>query len=621
MNAPAQFLNAALAAHKAGRLDEAAALYERLLAVQPAHPDALNLSGMLRLQRGDPAGALARIGRAATLHPRVALYRLNFAKAHLALGQEAEAAAALREAAKLAPEDAAVWQQLALVLRRRNDMAGATEAFRRAVRGAPDDLSALNNLAAILLEQARVEEARPAIARALARAPDDAFALGNEGQALLLENRAADAIAPLRRAVARQPGNAMLLNNLGIALQDSWQTDEAIEVLQEALALAPDNATILVSYGNALKKAGRPEEALVQFEQALALRPATAEILTHIGSCQYALMRYDAALAACDEALRLKPDDRRARHNRGLTLLVLGRFAQGWRDYVARDMRAELSDGLRHACDPSAIAGKHLLLWGEQGLGDEIFFLRFAANLRRLGARRIDAVANAKIASILRRIAAFDAVHETIAAAPPADAKIAAGDLPLVLGMAWTSEIPPSLRADPLPARMEELKVRLAALGPPPYIGVTWRGGIAGSLGNLFKLAPLEQIGAALAGLSGTLVVLQRQPQAGEIAALAAAAGRAAHDLTALNEDLEGMFALLALLDEYVCVSNTNVHLRAMAGRACRVLVAAPPDFRWMAEGAESPWFPATPLYRQAADGSWSAALADLRRDLIAAAR
>jgi len=87
------------------------------------------------------------------------------------------------------------------------------------------------------------------------------------------------------------------------------------------------------------------------------------------------------------------------------------------------------------------------------------------------------------------------------------------------------------------------------------------------------------------------------------------------HDFTALNEDLEDMLALLSFMDEYVTVSNTNVHLRAATGRNSRVLVPNPPEYRWMAEGEESPWFPGCKLYRQKVDGAWEEALAALARD------
>jgi len=620
LSGPDDLLQAALAAHKAGRHDEAGALYERIIASDPQQADALNLSGMLRLQRGDAKGAQARISQAIAVRPREALYHANLAKALQAGGDRVGAAASLRQAAKLAPGQSGLWQQLGLILRSQGDFSAAADAFRRAAQAAPSDPAPLNNLAAVLLEQGRPGEARPAIVRALALDKDNPFALANEGQALLLEERPADAVGPLRRALAADPANAMTLNSLGIALQETLQLEESLSVLGRAAALAPQAAIIRVSYGNALKKSGRYDEAIGEFQQALRLRPDVAEIHSHIGTCHEGMMRYDAAIAAYDEALRLKPDYRRVQHNRGMALLTVGRFKNGWRDYAGRDLREDLAAGsLREAHGPDDIAGRHILLLGEQGLGDEIFFLRFLPELARRGAARISAMVSAKIKSLIDRVGGLDAVVSRASARPPADTVIAVGDLPMVLRMSSVDQIPPSLRIEPLPERASELAARLAALGPPPYIGVTWRAGTADRLGALFKLAPLADIGAALAGLSGTLIALQRLPQTGEIAALATAAAKPVHDLTALNDDLEGMLALLAQLDDYVCVSNTNVHLRAMVGRTCRVLIPAPPDFRWMADGDESPWFPGSRVYRQTPTREWSGALAALKRDLAAA--
>ena len=116
-------------------------------------------------------------------------------------------------------------------------------------------------------------------------------------------------------------------------------------------------------------------------------------------------------------------------------------------------------------------------------------------------------------------------------------------------------------------------------------------------------------------------IALQRLPAAGEIDALAAACGRPIADFTALNESLEDMLALLELLDDYIGVSNTNMHLRAAAGRAARVLVPSPSEWRWMNRGKRSPWFPQFSIYRQSLSGDWTPALAQLERDLATTAQ
>ncbi|MCH9053825.1 MAG: hypothetical protein IIA72_22690 [Proteobacteria bacterium] len=165
------------------------------------------------------------------------------------------------------------------------------------------------------------------------------------------------------------------------------------------------------------------------------------------------------------------------------------------------------------------------------------------------------------------------------------------------------------------------MAARLERLGPAPYIGLTWRAGSgrpgSGRPGETFREIPRGRLAKALDPVKGTFVALQRNPEAGEIAALSQDLGRTLHDLTDLNDALEDMLAALSLLDDYVGVSNTNVHLRAGAGRTSRVLVPNPPEWRWMAAGDESPWFPGCRIYRQEVNGDWEGAFARLAGDLL----
>jgi hypothetical protein len=154
---------------------------------------------------------------------------------------------------------------------------------------------------------------------------------------------------------------------------------------------------------------------------------------------------------------------------------------------------------------------------------------------------------------------------------------------------------------------------KLRGLGPPPYIAVAWRAGEpkTGPLETLFKELPLEVLADAIRDQAGTVVSVQRAPRAGETEALAKQLGRSVHDLSGINDDLEDALAAMALVDELVGVSNTNVHLRAASGKPSRVFVPFPYEWRWMAEG-ESPWFPATRVERQEPKGAWNASEAPI---------
>jgi len=218
----------------------------------------------------------------------------------------------------------------------------------------------------------------------------------------------------------------------------------------------------------------------------------------------------------------------------------------------------------------------------------------------------------------LQRCDALDAVVPDNALPPDIDHVLAVPDLPLATHMRCSEDIPPPLRLPPLSARVAALRARLEQLGRGPYLGLTWRAGprIRVEERGLVKRIDGALLGTALGQWPGQLLALQRSPEAGEIGQLAHALGRPLHDFSALNDDLEDMLALLALLDEYVGVSNTNMHLRAAAGRPARVLVPHPPEWRWMTSGSRSPWFPEFTVYRESRQSGWTAALAALARDL-----
>lgn len=167
------------------------------------------------------------------------------------------------------------------------------------------------------------------------------------------------------------------------------------------------------------------------------------------------------------------------------------------------------------------------------------------------------------------------------------------------------------------------MREKLTALGPAPYIAVTWRGGTApeaqGTVWVLHKAIALPALADTLSAVPGTLIAVQRHPVPGEIAALEDALKRPVHDFTALNEDLEGMLALLSLLDDYVGMSNTNMHLRAAVGKTARVLVPNPAEWRWLQSGRASPWFPGFSIYRQSLNGEWTTACHNLKLDLASA--
>jgi hypothetical protein len=266
--------------------------------------------------------------------------------------------------------------------------------------------------------------------------------------------------------------------------------------------------------------------------------------------------------------------------------------------------------------------GKRVLLLSDQGIGDEIFFLRFAPRLRAAGARLLHRP-HPKLAGLVARSGWVDEVLLPDAPLPTFDLAFATSDL-ATLAEAVDASAPP-MPLNPLPDRVHAMRARLAAWGPPPWLGITWRAGTGYRVSEfatlLAKVIDPALLGSSLARVDARVVILQRAPAPGEREHFSAALGRSVIDLSTVNDSLEDMCALLSLLDAQAGVSNTNTHLTAALGRTARVLVPFPYDWRWMREGMESPWFPGFRLYRQHPNGDWAPALSGLADDLAAALR
>ena len=557
-----EMLRDAIAHHQTGRLPQAEILYRKILQAVPGHPDALHLLGLIAHQAGKIDNAVELIGRAIRSKPSGPMY-----------------------------------YNLGVALQARGDVDAAIESYRQA----------------------------------LARNPDYAEAHSNLGAALQAQGMHDAAAQHLRQAIALRPADAGALSNLGVVQQTLGQLDAAQKSFQRALAINPDYPEARNNLGMAQQDLGQLDAALESFQRALAINPDYAEAHNNLALTRQAQGQLDAALDGYRRALVLKPDYAEAHNNLGLLLLLNGALHKGWREY---EWRVKYRSGQAYLVDPREpgrvlprpstqmpfeLKGKRLLLVPEQGIGDELFFLRFARLARQRGAW-LACQPSAKIASLVQRAPGLDAVLHGDDCPADLDQVLLVGDLPLILGADRLDDLPPALPLTVLPERHTVIKHRLAALGGGPVLGVTWRAGTERMTGQrkslLFKETDVSLLGRALAAWPGEVLILQRHPRSEDIERFQSALGRRAHDWSDLNENLEDMLALLAQLDDYVGVSNTNMHLMAGLGKTARVLVPNPAEWRWMRDGAESPWFPGFTLYRQQQGGAWTGALARLAEDL-----
>ncbi|QJR11399.1 hypothetical protein DSM104443_02474 [Usitatibacter rugosus] len=409
------------------------------------------------------------------------------------------------------------------------------------------------------------------------------------------QGRLAEAGAVYRAILESDPGNAIATHYLGMIDWTEGRLAEAEAKLRASIAAdarIPDfHSNLALLEGNL----GRNAAAVAGFRRALEVDPGYFEAWNNLGLALEDALQWQDAESAYRHALERSPGFAAAHQNLARLQLCLGRFAEAWDHYRwrlhARGVTAPPEANAPRL--PASLSGRRFVLHGEQGVGDVLFFLRFAPELTRRGAQ-LAFRGDPRLHGMLQRTGHFALGCAAESQAAPDLEAIYVGDLPWLTGADDASRFPPALPLTPLADRIDALQRELEALGPAPRIAITWRAGVAakGATRAQVKEAVTDWIVGELRGSAATLVSVQRNPVPGSREALERALGATVHDLSDANADLEDMLALMDLVDDYVGPSNTNTHLRAGVAKGQRVYVPDPPEWRWMVEGETSPWYP-----------------------------
>lgn len=373
--------------------------------------------------------------------------------------------------------------------------------------------------------------------------------------------------------------------------------------------------------GMVLMNRGDYTNAFKVLAKAHQLNPESPIVLDNLASCIKHGGDIDGAIELYGEAIQKDPEYEKAWSN--LSILLLGRrdWVNGWRYYrnrfKAREKFGTIIDPISGkpmqdvpVPTPAQIRGKRVVIVDEQGLGDELFFLRF---LHRLWAYEPASIEYTPQYRLLELIAGDPpGVDFRPAYSGTAEISVALADLPLLTNHIDPDDCPRSIDISVPGGKFMRLKSALERF-PRPWIGLQWRSGVAWlkHRGGIFKDVPFDSFWRAAENLPGTRVILQRGLSQDETAGIQKA--DRVLNLSGMADDLGNCAALMRLLDQYITVSNTNVHIAAglPMGVKPRVLVPWPPEWRWTQQGDESPWFPGYQVFRQGNEGDWAASLAN----------
>jgi tetratricopeptide (TPR) repeat protein len=611
----ADWIGQGLQYQQAGRLVEAEACYRRVLAAEPDHADALHFLGVVAHQSGHHDRAVELIGQAIRRNAQNPIYFSNLGIA-LKHQRKAGEAPAYREAIRIKPDYPDAFYNcgnLLLELRRLDE---ALASYDTALALRPDHAAALHNRGLVLLELKRPGEALASLEKAVTLKPDYPEAFRNRGRALQRLERPAEALASYDRALALKPNYREALNGRTVALLKLGRLAEALASCDQTLRLAPDYAEAFNDRGVILQEMKRFDEALASYRKAQELKPGFAEPIYNAGVVLQLLNRLDEALAHFDRACALQPNFADAHCHGALLRLLTGDFERGWVESEWRWRSA--SSGLARPgftqplwLGGEAIDGKTILLQSEQGYGDSIQFCRYVPLVAARGARVILQVEE-PLRQLMSGLAGVSLCISKDEALPAFDLHCPLLSLPLAFGTRLET-IPSATSYLSVPAQARDWQAQLAP-SPGPRIGLAWSGNSqhprdAERSIAFAKLSPLFDLPASFIGL-------QRDVRPHDQAALQARGG--VLNLGPSMANFADAAALVSQLDLVIAVDTGIAHLAAALGRPVWMLLPLVPDWRWLLDREDTPWYPTMRLFRQPERGDWDSVIISVGVELRA---
>ncbi|MCH8046483.1 MAG: tetratricopeptide repeat protein, partial [Planctomycetes bacterium] len=497
----------------------------------------------------------------------------------------------------------------AIALQQAGQWPEAADAYREVLARSPQCADAHHLLGVLSQQCGRTQAAIEGIRRAIELSPDTPAYHHNLSLVRSAAGQTQEAVCSAEEAARLRPRDASLWDNLGDMLIESGRPSEAAGALEQAVRLDPNSAKAQNNLGIAYYEMGRLDEALRQSRKAIVLSPDYAKAHNTLGLPLQEQGDVEGAVAAYDRALQLDPDYVDARFNRTLARLLAGDFRQGWRDYALRTQR---KGQVQRKCpwpawDGSSLAGKRVLVFGEQGVGDEVMFASCLSEVAQQADRCI-VECDRRLAGLIRRSFPEVTVYPRrklsdltwLDDLEPIDVCIAIGSLPMFLRGDLESFPRHGGYLSPSAEWCRRWKKRLEELGPGPKIGISWRGGAETVSANR-RTTDLALWHKILATEGVYFVNLQVGDVAAPLEAVFRQLGVRVHTWPDIEgpDDLDSLAAQIASLDLVISAQNTNVHLAGALGTAVWVALPLAYDWRWLLERGDSPWYPSVTLFRQ----------------------
>jgi tetratricopeptide (TPR) repeat protein len=636
--------------HRQGLLDEASEIYLALLKEYPEHADAMHLMGLIAAQNRNPRLAIDWISKALHIEPANPKFHNNLATAYLDIEDYPSAVNAYDKAIQCREDyvDAYFNKGIALIHLKKHDL--AIQAFKQAISLDSNFAEALILLGNSLKEVGRVDEAIDSYAKAESLTPENAGLLYNLGNAYKAQNEFKLAIKQYDKCIAIAPDFIGAYVNRGVVLKELGSFEEALASQEQAILIDGKCAEAYLNSGNVLKELGRFEEAIVKyehaitnktdyieaylnrgvsleklnrsdeaianFEKAISIKNDYVEAYFNKGSSLEKSNRFDEAIACYEKAISIKDDYADAYWNKSLVLLLKGQLSQGWSFYEWRWRIDKGGPEKRPFSKPMLqqeedIQGKTILLHAEQGLGDTLQFIRYVPMVIGLGAKVVLEVQESLfgffqgmhgISRLLKRgdpLPAFD-LHCPLLSLP----HVFKTELSSIPSPSYF----PALKETKLKAWRDRLGMK-----SKPRIGLVWSGSTLHKNDQKRSLSPSMLQSYLPKEIDFFCLQKEVRDTDADILKLG--------NIHCLNEqivDFTDTAALCDLMDLVISVDTSVAHLAGSQGKSTWLLLPFIPDWRWLLDRDDSPWYPSVKIYRQTSMGDWDSVLQKVRNDLLA---
>lgn len=577
---PAELCELGFSLLQAGKIDGADGYCRQALTLQPDHAESLHLMGVIAVYRQRYDHAIEWIAGALRLSPKPE-YLLSLGNALQLAGRLSDALKVYERGVALKPEDAELWQGMAGVLVKLERRDDAVASVQHALKLAPRNLEAIDLCAKIMFDLKRYDEA----------------------------------LTFLSQSEAIEPGRAGLYQLRGLCLMRALRFEEALADYDRALKLDPHHAETHCNRGVALLRFGRSDEAIACFDRSLGLKPNVVKTITNKAFVLAEQHQFEEAFDLYNTSLRLDPNDALTRWNLAMHQLLTGDFEAGWAGREARweagvlterkfDRPLWLGDG--------PIEGKTILLHADEGLGDVIHYVRYAPMVAALGARVVLEAPGAIHSLVSGMPGVWRDFPRGSATMPEFDVHCPLSSLPLALRTRLDTIPAPLSYLPAVPqARLQEWRSRLGR-HDRFRVGLVWSGNPDHKNDHNRSMA-LNALSPIL-DLDATFVSLQKDPRDQDKVTLCERG-----DIVDVSEHLTDFVATAALvscLDLVIAVDTSVAHLAAAFGRPVWLMLPFAPDFRWLLDRDDSPWYPSMRLFRQTETRDYAPVIGRVRNEL-----